>query len=220
MRGVILTELKKFLVDSIDLKTWREILNEAGLHGPVMHVDAGSYEDSELEAIIAAAVRLTSQSRDTLLEAYGESLGAALLAKYSFLIKPEWNAEDVLMNAEHAIHQVVRARHADAEPPGIAIEKVRSGEFRMKYTSKRNLLAVAKGIIKAVAKHYGRKVIVTSKQPKGEPGELHIYLCFDIVPKYLLKKRSPQTENPESKRIDAGHEPQATERRRAYSGSS
>ena len=201
MRGAIFTELRKFVRDLYGRETWQTLLRKAELLTPKMYVDTGSYADAELESLVQTAVQLTSLSRTSLLEVFGESLGAGLIAKYKSLLKPEWNVEDVLMNTEHAIHQVVRARHPNADPPGIKVEEVRKGEFRLFYTSKRNLLPVAKGIVKAVAKHYGREVIVNMKQANGEqPAELHIWLCFDTVPKYLLRSDSAD-DHPSSPKI-------------------
>lgn len=188
MRGIIVTELKRFLIERYGKQAWRQIIEEAELKKGKMYVDASTYGDYELEAMIGAAIKLTSLKRRELLETFGESLAVGLLTRYKSLIRPDWTAEDVLLNTEYAIHQVIRARHPNADPPSLKIEKVREGEFRLIYYSKRNMLSLAKGITKGVVKHFDRTAVVAEKHHDDHP-ELRIYLCFDRVPNFLKDRQ-------------------------------
>ena len=73
-----------------------------------------------------------------VLERFGEFLAPILLADYKFLLNPNWNAEQMLLNTEFVVHQAVRAGEPDASPPRLKFESIRPGELRLIYYSPRN----------------------------------------------------------------------------------
>ncbi|MFK7734501.1 MAG: heme NO-binding domain-containing protein [Pirellulaceae bacterium] len=177
MRGIIFTELRRFVIEKFGRKTWIDLLLDAGVDYPKkMYVATASYDDSEIELLAGAAVRLTGLTRDQILDAFGASLASGLLTKYKFLIRPEWTLEDVLLNIETTIHQVVRAKHPDANPPELKVERSRAGELKMLYFSKRKMAALAKGLIKGTASFLGEQAVVRGK-PK-EDGSCEILISI------------------------------------------
>ena len=79
---------------------------------------------------------------------------------YPRLIRPEWRSLDLIRNAERTIHQIVRQRQKGARPPVLQCLRVSPREVRLTYESRRNLCALATGIMRGVASHYGESVAI------------------------------------------------------------
>ena len=103
----------------------------------------------------AVAAKATGKPPQIILEEFGEFIAPDLLALYRALIKPEWRTLDLLENAESTIHRVVRARSPDARPPELKCSRIRESEVVIQYASPRKMCAVARGIVRGVATHYG-----------------------------------------------------------------
>jgi len=55
---------------------------------------------------------------------------------------------------------VVRLRNPGAAPPGLRCRRVAPAEVHLSYDSNRQMCAVARGIIRGVAKHFGESVTI------------------------------------------------------------
>ena len=73
-------------------------------------------------------------------------------------IKPDWRTLDLIPHTEQTIHKVVRLKNPGASPPKLVSKHTSPEEVVITYTSERKLCAVAKGIVRGVAKYYKEKV--------------------------------------------------------------
>ena len=69
-----------------------------------------------------------------------------------------WRTLEFLESTEETIHRVVRIKDATARPPEIRCERVSPAEVVIHYASERRMCAVARGIARGVADHYGEPV--------------------------------------------------------------
>lgn len=170
MHGVILSELQKFIDGRHGSLAWPAILRDAGL-GTRLYSPFQTYPDAEVIAIVAAASKATGRPAGLLLEDFGEFVAPDLIALYRALIKPEWRTLDLLEHTESTIHRVVRARTQDAKPPELKVARIREHEVVINYASGRKLCAVAKGIVRGIAKHYGERISLndTACMQRGAP---------------------------------------------------
>lgn len=99
-------------------------------------------------------------SADVLWEDFGAFLAEPLLAIYGSLVDPTWRTLELLQHTEETIHKVVRMHRAGAAPPRLEVERTASDEACVTYTSARRLCALARGIIRGVAAHYGEEVAI------------------------------------------------------------
>lgn len=76
------------------------------------------------------------------------------------LILPEWRTLDVLERAESTIHKVVRLREPGASPPKLTCARIDLDCVEIVYTSERRLCALAVGLTRGIARHYGEVVHV------------------------------------------------------------
>jgi predicted hydrocarbon binding protein len=122
-------------------------------------------------ALVGEAVTMTGVTATALLEQFGEALVPTYLSLYGNLLKAEWRTLEVIEHTEETIHRVVRMRHEGAQPPRLRAERTRPNEVVLTYDSPRKLCAVARGIVKGVAKQFKETVTIDERKcmHKGDP---------------------------------------------------
>lgn len=160
MNGIIFIELGAFVESKLGPGAWKKLLEEAGLGFP-LYVPIQDYPDQDAMTLIAAAARLTGTEPQALLDAFGEFIVPDLVKTFGHLINPAWRTLDLIEHTEQTIHQSLRRSTPHVKPPALRCVRPSPDEVTIFYTSRRRLCAVAKGIAKGVAKHYGEKISVT-----------------------------------------------------------
>jgi hypothetical protein len=167
MHGIIHVELKRYVETKHGADAWKAVLQKAGTPSRI-YVATNVYPDEEAAALVATASLLTKTPAETILEDFGEFVTPALLSMYQSLIKPDWKTRELLLNTEETIHRVVRLKNSGALPPQLRFEEMGPRQLKFYYNSPRRMSAVAKGIIKGVARHYREKVAIQeSRGPEG-----------------------------------------------------
>jgi hypothetical protein len=167
MHGIIHVELKRYVETKHGAEAWNAIVQQSGLPARI-YMPSHPYPDEDAAAIVATASRLTGTPGDAILEDFGEFITPSLLHMYASLIKPEWKTRDLLLNTEDTIHRVVRLKNPGAAPPRLRFEDMGPKQLKFYYDSPRRMSAVAKGIIKGVARHYKESVAIQErKAPDG-----------------------------------------------------
>ena len=157
MHGLIHAELQKFVIAHHGREAWQAILKQAGLAGKTYLVSQ-AYPDGDILALVAAASQATGAPADALLEQFGAYIVPDLIGMYRPMLRPEWRTLDLLEHTERTIHHVVRLRNPGAQPARLRCRRVGAEEVRLSYDSPRKLCAVARGIIRGVAEHFGEVV--------------------------------------------------------------
>lgn len=170
MHGLIHLELKRFVEERFGAKAWGELTHRAGLASEI-YTPLRSYPDEQMLALVGEAVTMTGFSASSLLEEFGEALVPTYLSIYGNLVKPEWRTLEVIEHTEETIHRVVRMRHPGAEPPRLHAQRTKPNEVVLTYDSPRRLCAVARGIVKGVAKQFEEVVTIdeTKCMHHGDP---------------------------------------------------
>jgi predicted hydrocarbon binding protein len=159
MHGIIFAELKKFIHRRFGEAAWQQISAEAGVTR-MSNLATESYPDEELFALVAAAERLTGTPARELLEQFGEFIVPDLIKVYGAFLEKKWTALDMLENTESVIHRAVRLQDPNAEPPKLRITRSGADQVTILYSSPRKLCAIAIGIIRGIATHYGEELSV------------------------------------------------------------
>jgi len=157
MHGTIFAELERYAVTKLGAEGWPKLLGEAGLSGK--HFDPLlEHPDADALAIVEAACRITGHTSEALLIDFGEFIAPSLLKMYWSLIDSSWRTLDVVENADTAIHEVVRLSNPGARPPSLECERRSDDEVVLTYRSQRRMCALAKGIARGLATHYGERI--------------------------------------------------------------
>lgn len=170
MHGIVFTELQRYAETKHVSGTWSALLKKAGLDGR-QYDTFSHYPDQEVAALVSAASSATGLSAAAVLEDFGEFVAPGLLAMYSNLILPRWKSLDVIHETEGTIHAIVRQRDALAQPPKLKTQRIGEDEVVLTYDSPRQMCALAKGIARGLAKHFGEVITIDETQcmHKGAP---------------------------------------------------
>jgi hypothetical protein len=170
LHGLIHTGLQKFVEASYGAEGWKTLVARAGLEGETF-TPLGSYPDEHLVALVREAEALTGLTATMLLEAFGEFIVPTYLTLYGSLLKPEWRTLDVVEHTEETVHRVVRMRHPGAEPPRLKTKRTAPHEVVLTYDSPRKLCAVARGIVRGVAKRFSERIHMDDQRCmlRGDP---------------------------------------------------
>lgn len=160
MHGIIMVELKKYITNKFDGETWNTLLKKAGLW-PRLYVPVAEYPDEEVFSLVSTASEMTGLSPNGILEDFGEFVSEGLLKMYRPLVKNHWRTLDLIENTERSIHTAIRLKDKQAKPPQLQCRRLSEAEVVVSYNSPRKLCAVARGIAKGVAKHYGESIVIS-----------------------------------------------------------
>jgi predicted hydrocarbon binding protein len=159
MHGIVFGELRQYVGARLGASAWDELLAAAGI-GPKIYLAIQEYPDAELGAILQAASQRTALGIPALLEDFGDFIGPHLVQMYRMYILPEWRTLDVIEHTEERVHKVVRVQHKGARPPYLSTTRRSANEIVVHYSSERRLCALAKGIAKGIARHYGEPMAI------------------------------------------------------------
>jgi hypothetical protein len=157
LHGTIFNYLKNFADEEVGSDAWAGMLKAAGLEGHLYSAEQ-TYSDAELVALVAAASGATRVPGPELLGRFGEWLVPDLLSAYNYLLRPEWDVMEVLLNTEQMIHQAVRMGNPGAAPPRLSAKRVSPNEVRIVYTSERKMCTLGEGIVRGLGTHFGTPV--------------------------------------------------------------
>lgn len=157
MHGIIHLELQQFVQQHFGEQAWQKLVRAAGLEQEI-YTPLRAYPDSHVVRLVHEAERMTQLPASELLEQFGEYLVPTYLRIYGALLKPSWRTLEVLEHTEETIHRVVRTRQPGALPPRLTTRRTGAREVHINYESERRLCAVARGIVRGVAGHFGQKV--------------------------------------------------------------
>ncbi len=159
MHWIIFAELKKFAESKFGVEAWEALRSEAGLASKDF-LSKVSYPDEDGARLVAAASRMTGRPANEILEDFGEFLAPAYLKHYGMLVRPEWRTLEAIEHTESMIHAILRVRDPNARPPELRVRRTGPDEVVLVYDSQRKMCGVAKGIARALAKHYGERLSI------------------------------------------------------------
>ncbi len=163
MHGIIHLELEKFVVETFGRDAWSKLARQTNLDDR-LDLPVQTYPDDDIVRIVGAAVTMTGKSATEILEAFGEFLVPAYLSVYGALLDSSWRTLDVIEHTEETIHRVVRMRQPGAAPPRLHVVRTSDASVAITYDSPRKVCAVARGIVRGIAKHFGEEITIADRR--------------------------------------------------------
>lgn len=160
MHGILFKGLKEFVLEEYDRRTWNRILDRASVDRNV-YLPIENYDDDELTALLKAAVTETGEPIDDLLEAYGRSVGILLLDTYNSVIRSDWSALDLVGQIENEVQPALEAQNPEMDLPRLTCRRVNRTTVVVRYRSRRQLCAAAKGILMAIGDYYDERLAIS-----------------------------------------------------------
>jgi predicted hydrocarbon binding protein len=198
MHGLIVNQLRLFVVERSGRDGWDQLIGNASVSGDIAAARLNEvYADRDVMALVVALAEALGESLADTLRQFGQFLASGLLRVYQPLLRTEWKTLDIVQHTEEHIHAAVRLRDENAGPPYLSAERVGPDEVVITYTSERRLCALGEGIILGLAAQLAERVTV--EQPRcmhrGDPD------CRIVV---RLEDRSVDREAIESASGEAG----------------
>lgn len=163
MHGIVLKQLKEFVVATYDRETWERLQHESGVGGKV-YVPVTEYPDEDVLALLETAVELTGLDQSELLSEFGTFLVAPLVETYGVHVDGNWNCLELIANVETYIHEALRAKQLSTyTPPALESAWIDDERVLVVYSSDRMLCHLAKGIIAGVGDHFGEPLTTTEE---------------------------------------------------------
>lgn len=164
MHGIILKELKHFVVDAYDEDAWNAVVEESGVERSLF-VPVATYPDEYVFEIVGAAAELTGEPAEELQFEFGRYVVPSLVDTYGVHVDADWTGLELLENVEEYIHEALRAKNlSEFTPPGIGAERRGDDRVLVTYASDRGLCNVARGILQGVADYYEESWDVTERR--------------------------------------------------------
>lgn len=180
MHGLIVNQLRHFVVARHGREAWGALV--AKTDGAVAMVPSmeRTYPDALVGDLVQSASEATATPVQVLLHDFGVFLAPALLRIYQPLVHRDWRTLDVIEHTEEEIHTAVRARDASATPPALVARRTSPTSVTIEYRSARRMCAVAEGIARGLAAHFGDALSIA--QPKCMlRGDAHCLIQVDLV---------------------------------------
>ena len=166
MKGVIFNAVEEAVTGLYSEDVWDDLLENAGLEGH--YTSLGSYDDSELTALVTAACPMTGHETNDLLRVLGRSAFPHLANRYPELVDDSKGTHDFLRRVNDIIHPEVLKLHPDATPPQFDFEDRDDGALRVTYRSARGLGVLAAGLITGAGDRFNETVEVKIISGEGE----------------------------------------------------
>lgn len=175
MKGIIFN-LFEVLVEADEGElAWDEILDRTGLSG--VYTALGSYDDSELRALLVEVAKRRGLEADVVLRDFGRRALPMLAERYPEFVTPHESAVPFLLTLNDVIHAEVRKLYPGAKVPvfdfvthDIATADAPPLALDMVYHSHRGMCALAEGFAIGVGEYFAQELVVeqSSCQARGD----------------------------------------------------
>jgi Haem-NO-binding len=171
VQGVILDEMRMYVVDAFGAPTWSQVLTGSGRPADHNYLADQAYPDQELGMLAMHAAQITGKPLPDILEAFGEAMVPDMFKYYSILVNPRWSFIDFLLGMEPVLHAALHLHAPGALPTKVHATRTGPQTVRIVYDSPLRACAAVRGVIQGAAVHYGVEVEITQGQCvlRGDP---------------------------------------------------
>jgi hypothetical protein len=155
--GMVFTELMEMVETKFSFDLADRVIARSGTRGTWTAV--GNYDDAELFAVVTALSEETNLPVSDLLYAYGRHLHGRFMVMYPSFFHDHADAFAFLLGLESRIHTEVRKLWPEARPP--LFEPVVTAQgMDLRYSSRRGLARLARGLLDASFDLHGPAVVI------------------------------------------------------------
>lgn len=153
MKGVIFTEMVRFMEHAQSAEFVDEIITAAQLPNDGAFTSVGNYPSEYALSMVEQASKSSGIEVAELCRLFGHYLYKRFLILYPDIIEAYKSAEELLAHVGSHIHSEVRILYPDARPPHIESTIV-DGGFMLSYKSHRPMAAIACGLVQGCMEHF------------------------------------------------------------------
>lgn len=168
MKGVIFSELIRWVEESYSPSVADRMIRQAQLPGNGSYTSVGNYPHVQALAMIGQLVEITGEPVNALAEAYGYWLSGRFAELYpQFFVG--FDDAITFLKAIDGIHQKeVTKLYPDALTPSV-IAEVDGQDLLVSYASHRPFAEVAHGLIRGYIDHFGDDLVILRDETTPGP---------------------------------------------------
>jgi hypothetical protein len=155
MKGIVFTEFLEMVEDRFSPDMVDDIIDAAAPPNGGAYTAVGTYDHSELVAMVVALSEKSGLPVPALVHAFGQHMFGRFLANFPGFFVGVTGAVQFLSGIEHIIHAEVLKLYPDAQLPRFECEPLPDGGLRMVYRSPRHFEDLAHGLIDGAVAHWG-----------------------------------------------------------------
>jgi hypothetical protein len=172
MKGIVFTEFldlveKKFGLVMVDTIIENAVLDSCGIYTAV-----GTYNFSEMLALLTNLSAETNISVDDLLEVYAEHFFGVIEVSYPGFLAQYEEPIEMLASIENHIHVEVRKIYPDAELPTFTIESRTDTTLVMIYRSSRAMYSFGRSLMNKTFEHFNSSGTILMEKLKEDGTEV------------------------------------------------
>ncbi len=173
MKGTIVLCLKEIVEKQFGEDVWKDFLKKNGVDSDIKILPIGDVDDKVVLGVIKSLCEYTNKSLEEVAEIFGDYwINVYSQRLYKFYYKGADSAKEFLLKMDE-VHVTMTKMMQNAHPPRFKYEWKDENILIMKYYSDRDLIEIAEGLVKGVAKYYGEKVVI--KRPDRQTMEIVFY---------------------------------------------
>ncbi len=176
MKGLVFTEFIEMVESQMGFETVHEIIENANLPSQGIYTAVGTYPEEEMVSLLVELNRKTNIPIPDLLESFGQYLFERFTKLYSHFLEGKNSTFEFLEKLEDYIHVEVLKLYPDALLPTIDTRSEGTNQMTLSYKSPRKLSALALGLIKGCAKHFGEELSIQQITVKKDGTEVNFIL--------------------------------------------
>lgn len=163
MMGMVFTEFVEFVEGRHGPDMFDDLLDQCDLPSGGAYTTVAVYDHAELVHLVTALASATRVGPADVLKRFGEHLAVRFATLFPDFFSANANLFDFLASVERKIHIEVRKLYPEARPPSISASRRAPDLLLVDYRSCRNMEALAEGLIRGAARHFGETVEIQSE---------------------------------------------------------
>jgi len=170
MKGIVFTEFFELVESAHGIEMVDRLIDECDLPSGGVYTAVGTYDHTEIVALVSRLSEVTGTPVPDLLKAYGEFLFGRFVELYPELFEGIDDTFSFLERVETYIHVEVRKLYESAELPTFDTRRIDGSTLEMIYRSGRHFEDLAEGLIRGCIKHYDEPCEIQRDPPDRDGG--------------------------------------------------
>jgi hypothetical protein len=161
MKGIVFTEFLELIEEKFGYEMADDIIDESNLPSGGVYTSVGTYSHHELITMVGALSEKTGLAVEDLVITFGEHLLERFYQGYPQFFSGVNSCFEFLDTIENRVHVEVKKLYPEAELPTFLASFPHPNTMHLVYTSKRPFSALAYGLIKGSAHHFGENIAIS-----------------------------------------------------------
>lgn len=166
MKGIVFTELLEMVASTWSEDMVDDIIDAADLPSGGAYTSVGTYDHSEIVALVGALSERTGIPGNALVSTFGHHMFGRFNTLYPDFFSGIDDALDFLERVETVVHVEVLKLYPDAQLPRFEVSRS-ADRMQLIYRSPRHMGDLAAGLIDGCIAHYGQPIAVEREDGTG-----------------------------------------------------